>query len=704
MQELSLRDQEALVKLLSRHYFRPYEREAERPLVKKRVVEEILVREPHVDHRDVDAGPSRVAILSVVGAAVLLVPVGIRYGWGASLGLGVLIAALGFLALRRFREIRTEEVKTIHTVPRSVEKEISVPSDEPVYETVRSKTRVVGIGRGRLKSRGIRTPYGVLVAGPDGLTSPVQLTLPVLNDVEPIFDADRALGQEMGSIPWVLEGAKKTFPTTEPSAYRDAVPLYSLETRIRDYFELVTTSFRSIRPIPVDLNVLTETSLMSHLEPVDRALDPPAWATELLRLLDYQADHLLEEFATKWVDRWAWIHLVLFKARTVALCEELAPECLALGNRTTYKGFHFYCPECNRPTAELLLQRDYSVQAPSPGQAVTFSPSTRCVRRPNEDVWRCLACERETTAPIPIHRMLDELILPVYDRLMEEHKVERLKAHAKARSDELSLQNQREAELEKTRSEGLTQLYALSEELERFRAEIAGEYEAIDSMLPILTAYSLHQEATVMQIRDFSRRVNDETKARTEKLLEGMDKIELREMKTLDEKMQKSSRALRIEDEARDQVQRSILEGVGRLETVTRQGFAEQIAVTRDLGAKVERGFADQVAATKEVGTKVEQGFSEQVAATREVGVKLETGFKDQAQEIREVGTKVENVGGAVRQQTALQAAVARKSGIDLHDAAWYRPDKIIPDLLHDAIGMVSGRATRETEAEKLKN
>jgi hypothetical protein len=307
------------------------------------------------------------------------------------------------------------------------------------------------------------------------------------------------------------------------------------------------------------------------------------------------------------------VNVALLEARSESLFNQVGPDCYELGTQLGYSAFNFYCPHCNSEQQEELLGRSYGVHEEEVHEPIRYSDTTRCVFLPEQDTWQCRTCERTTEGPIPIHRMLDDVLFPAYDHLMQENKNERLRIHAKARDQERELQEKAESELNSIRRDHMSEIFSLSEEMERFQADIAGEREAIESMEELLDQYKVAQDESVKSIERFSRKVHDEIQARTEQVLDEVDTVKEREMDALAEELDELSKAHRIEDERRDALLSEIAENTERTAQANEQQVREQ-QKTREAVEENTEAVKENTEATKEIGNDLGEKLDKQNA------------------------------------------------------------------------------------------
>lgn len=254
----------------------------------------------------------------------------------------------------------------------------------------------------------------------------------------------------------------------------------------------------------------------------------------------------------------SWHMECLTEIRDRSLHDVIAPLCANIGQDFHYSAFNFFCPDCNASAQQELVSRDYSVSGSSTHQPVSLSPNSRCRYDLQTSEWECVSCGTRTFTPIPVHRLLDELLLPTFDRLMEENKNERIAAYHEARSRDLEYANAMQTELENLLQSNRRDVESLLQEQGRLGAQAAGEEEALVGLRSVQDAYRVKQSALAVSMLAGHAAIVKEIQATRTEAQNTMSQAFSTERDAMVEAMNKCSRAKRIEDEQRDTVMRDI--------------------------------------------------------------------------------------------------------------------------------------------------
>lgn len=641
--------------------------------VEKEIVEEKTITET----KTVDQGPHP------LGYAILIVGVagGVILGLSGVIGLGVGVSALGVIAggtsLWFWRQHEVEEEEHVEEVPKTTVEEVS--KTKTIEEEVPDKTQVVRAGRGTLSFQAMETPEGAIARGPDTVTESRSVSFPTIKDPQVVFEATEAIEETLEEIPWVLDGSTATYAVADERAeeYGGEVTLRGEEESLRRYFDTIRDAFRERRSENAIISALVSPALFDQLAPL---LNQSAGADEasspILDRLDAPDGRKLETLARQWESRWSQVNLALLEARKESLFEQVGPDCYELGQQVGYATFNFYCPYCNEDTQEELLERDYGVHHEEEHEPVRYSDTTRCEFLPERQVWRCKTCEKITEDPIPVHRMLDDVLLPAYDHLMQENKNERLRIHAKARDQERELQEKAESEIDSIRREHMSKIFALSEEIERYQATIAGEREAITSMEELVERYETTQEAALSNIDRTTQKMHREVQEMTERVLSEVDRRKKQEMEALSREFDVLSKAQRIEDERRDAYFRRIAEA-----------SEEQVVEQRKTRGTIVEQHGKTRGTIKEQHQKTRGTIEEEHQKTRGT--------------FEEVGG---NITDKLNDQLAHDKAMAKKKGYDTDDRSAFRLVENSKDTITEVKGTLQGKSSSEIEKEKLQS
>lgn len=526
------------------------------------------------------------------------------------------------------------------------------PDEELPGEVDEPERRITALGRLDFVFEEASTEEGTLLFGPSELVGEIQLEvahLPRTGEArELIGEIDRLLSE----APRVLEGESES---GLDEALDDPVVLHGEERELRRSLEALTDvavdrkvdrhELDLVRPEAPVRDLLTESD---H----DEAAGP---APELSSLLERWTgdEEPIDQDLEAALERWSRRHDIFHALRISSLSGTIAPLCHNLGDAFHYSGFNLYCADCNEERIENLLGRDYSVQSDQDHPPVRYPDETRCSYEPAEGRWTCRSCTRTVDHPIPVHKSLDEVFLPVYNRLMDENKNERLSVYSNIRDQELEYLNQCRSEIEEVARSGREAIEELETRVVQAQARIKGEEQALASFVEILEAYQESQRQAVRQIRRNTEEVREKVQEENERVREKLAEISRRSRERLRADNTRLARAQKIEDENRDALQRQILQSV-------RTSAAANVATassTSEIAENTER----MTGQLREMKGNQERQMHIQAAMAEESGVEIGASRFDFLGKLRERGAGAvsaisgeDDVDRAARKEEAL--------------------------------------------------
>ena len=514
--------------------------------------------------------------------------------------------------VQKLRPLLTVQKTEYRKVERTLEYEKEI-EPERVVETVETPSkRLLTLGRGGINFRASRTVGGgALLSGPSALTEPKRVQFPMLNETpQSVLDAVSSMESDLMRVPWALDGDARRYdlPDDAPLKLRDEalsldlfikpdggdspqadhVPMRGIERALMEHVEYMSQAFSDRRDAAFSFdNILTSPRLIGALVPMNGAeggegRSYPA-VVDFTDLAESQTE--LQDLAERWPARYRDVLSALFAARSASLCDQLAEESLDFTMSVGESAFNMYCPDCNSDLHATLDGRTYDVQSDQTNEPLNFSANTRCVLDYDENgekVWRCVACENETYIPIPVHKMLDELLLPVYDRLMNENQVERLRAHRDARNKEIEYRTAMRTESETSQFDHFRRMEALSEEMQRLQVDIQGDNTALESLRAIIAAYDTKQNAELASVQATSARVEGAIRIRTEQAMRRVDGVKEEQMNALNEENFYLSKAQREDEERRDNVQIALLNETREQRIESRKRHEEKLRLREE--------------------------------------------------------------------------------------------------------------------------
>ncbi len=496
--------------------------------------------------------------------AAALVAIGALVATMTHVILAGLVLALGFAILTshitQFRE-HTERRRTVSiTAPVTEEHVVDEPQPDIVDRVVRQRGHTLRrITRVRVPLLVLSTPVDRTVVVTDlALPHPTAHRTVRFTSPEAVALAAADVLSQPTGVPHVLDGTRAKFSASVPTTFGDDVTLVGDEAAFAGSLCNLAAALRDLAFRDHELLLLAPESipvsaLRTCTRPPDLSLPFSAakeWVTDLYRLFAPGLLAPLHETLRQATLR----HLALAGVRYDALPGSIAPICSDLGRMFHYGAFNFYCPSCSETLNRELLARDYSVQHEHSATRPQYDSNTRCVWLADERCWQCRTCSQTTATPLPVHKALDELLLPAYDRLMEENKNERLRIYRGARDGESSARNEAERDVEQVHRQGRSTQDTLDWEVKRVEAVLEGEREALVALRTLIAEYSRDQSAALARATEAQAAIAARVAALTNESRQELDAVFDDERARMIAAMRDCSRSKRIDDEARDAV------------------------------------------------------------------------------------------------------------------------------------------------------
>ena len=684
--ELNKHEQKLLNGIISRYYHEPTRKKVKLPpIIKKhkKIKKETI---PKYKEIEVDKGPSEKSyFVWIVGGIISLVLIAIKPVLGI-LGL-ILSSSIGYYLYIYDRKTEIEEISESEIIEKEVIEEEII--DQGIREEIiPNNQKIISVSKLSIPFRALQFKDRILFVGPKELSNTVEIKYPTLKAYQQVYQLFDCMNEYIQRVPYVLTRDLGHYKLAEDSSYGNEIPLRGFEKRMNDDYQKLTNLLKEVMYVNFRLPLADYNEFSEIIEKTSNRNNDNDEEELLTNYINSDEGIKLEEIIKDWIKEWDKKQNILNAVRFNSLTNEIETICFNLGNMINYSAFNFYCPHCNEKNVFQLLFRDYSLQAEEINEPVYFSENTQCFFNSNNETWICKTCEQETSEPIPIHKTLDEILLPTFDKLINENKNERLKEHTQTKKKELEILNEMDMEIEKVNYDNLTAIYALTDEMERMKAEIFGEKEAVNSLSVVASMYNETQSKVIDSINKFSEQLQTDIERKTQLVLSEIDIMKEKEMKALDLELLEFAKAKRLEDEKRDAIQRSILEVNYAHMQVTKAGFQETNKNLSSINANVVEG--NRIAG---------EGFNKLNNSLQEVKSVAKEGFEKVNKTIETDNKKIIE---KLHKGNAIRAAIAKKEKVNLHDEGLLHIGKIVKNKMIDVTGSIIGKSTVEREGEKL--
>ena len=217
----------------------------------------------------------------------------------------------------------------------------------------------------------------------------------------------------------------------------------------------------------------------------------------------------------------------------------------------------FYCPDCNAERIARLAERR-GPEDPLPPNSLTFNPSSRMSFDVSAGDWVCPLCEGHSHVPFPVHRLLDQLLHPLFDNLILQNQVERTKLYARAKEDK----RRHQVEFDREVAEMKRQHGRLDQDGKRrvreLKATIDGELATVEGLTLALQRAQQHFKDRLSQVQREFGTIRQQTVDQAAQAVSALDTHYARQNAQFDRAMQRFVAQARRDDIARMQELQSI--------------------------------------------------------------------------------------------------------------------------------------------------
>ncbi len=557
--------------------------------------------------------------------------------------------------------------------------------------------RIADTSRVELPIAAVESPAGVILIDTSGTLGTVELSVPQDESSERVHATIARLDEEVASVPQILgsEEGKTPLPRIEDGIpFSEPASLRGQEGRL---LELLAELSDRLLGLDVDTSSVPllrrghpATRCLSKRESADEAAgtEVPPELREVLEGGWYELVGQLSEFRRRWRRNAG----VLAGARFHSLTQLLSSALSDVGEAVQYSSFNFYCPVCHEDSLRKLLSRDYSVSADTDTSRIELAANSRCFYVPGTAQWRCQACEAEVQTPIPVHKVLDDVLVPTYERLIAENQPARFELDNRTRDKELEYSNRMEGELDQLVRELTLESGRIERELSLVTAQMTGGRRAIETLEQLMSSYQQQQNAIVQKIAADTQRlvaaIDHDTRrslAERQQALENM-------LTSYEQAMDELAVAKKKEDMIRDEYLRTAAEGIQRMEKHT-------AAIATNTARTAENTGAMRV----HTGRMVQQNDRRDALLGRvaTAGERTAAGMERSVGLLGDVVRSVNANGEKIERGNAISAAVASKHGVKIHDNAWWRFDKNLKKWGAGFVSGAIGESTIDAEARK---
>lgn len=235
--------------------------------------------------------------------------------------------------------------------------------------------------------------------------------------------------------------------------------------------------------------------------------------------------------------------------------------------------YHFYCPDCAEDDIDTVL-----------------------VHPPNVELWHCDACRSDFSygEGIPRHKIRDDIVLDVVDRLWIEKDDERRKIYDSIEDQKTELKDKEYSEKQETiRSVG-DRIKTLRREIKDLKTEAQAKEEAVDRIGSLMVKYErLHEERSENFKEDVSAAF-EEIDEETEQIMEETRSVEQEKLEEAEEEAEAKAELMREEERAMEREKLAMQQQM--MEEQTQELLEGQEEITKQQTQAIREGQEQQTA------------------------------------------------------------------------------------------------------------
>jgi len=162
--------------------------------------------------------------------------------------------------------------------------------------------------------------------------------------------------------------------------------------------------------------------------------------------------------------------------------------------------FNFYCPTCNAEQMARITSRSYDHAAEGVDERIDLNREARLFLEPASGRWTCQLCSGITRSPIPVHRAMDEALLPAFDALTRQFHSERLAVYSDIYNQKLRYRQEAEQQLDELRRVNRAEVDQTMQQMRALAAEVGEGEAAMARIAQLMRSYESLQEGRLGEI------------------------------------------------------------------------------------------------------------------------------------------------------------------------------------------------------------
>lgn len=440
------------------------------------------------------------------------------------------------------------------------------------FVRMRFTPNVRQIGKGYLAFGLYPLENGSVLVDEEAITASASLSYPSLRDAHEAIEVAGSYANCVDDLPFVLSHTLRHEVENGLSREDGNSPrvVFDRENDMIGVYREISADYRDLETFDVTAGFINAgTTLAQHLVAnrytTKIAVSTKAETQEILNRVmgivagDRNSDTIdIDDFSSALLERIRTDLRKLAVVRRTSLVETLGVIAPRLAEVMLYGAYNFYCPHCHSPEIERLANQEFNAFEDDTAPA-TWNENARVFLRDwSEGIWKCNLCERETTRPIPVHKIYSQVLLPAYNYLLIENETDRVKIYSALNEKKIEYRQAAMRETEEIERENRTEIDEEMFKLRALKAQVRSTGETVDAMKQLMLKMKAVSEQRLTAIDEYAQQVQQEIVERNTQIEKEVQEDVARIRQKTQADINRFAYQARIEQQARDAVMRDM--------------------------------------------------------------------------------------------------------------------------------------------------
>lgn len=462
-------------------------------------------------------------------------------------------------------------------------------------------TRIKSLKIGLLPIKSLKREPGTYLVDQAGLLKPVSLTFTLEQNVIRLQSILKKFQELVESMPHLLLSSDylqvPVDESTEQKLFSEEGDLHQVYQELINLMDHLEANTSDVHLLNLNESMLTDLeALGSQIQgiwenaPKCRPLTEKALEDVLSIIRQIEGDLTKDaDDAASWSSLQDYLYEVMERlenatqrfshSREYALGGVMKSFNRDLEGLSAFASFNSYCPRCNEEVISNSANGEWDADNNS---YPVFDPATRMTVVPKLSRWECPVCGFQTDRPFPVHRLLDELIYPALERLLQENRIQRLKTYQEAEDRILECLRDEEKEIleyvEKTEKESRdiqSKVREVASNIEGARATVSMLQDEISRIESLKDSRMASVTSEINQIAGQISEYREKTMTEYNQTMDAVVAAASRDIEQL-------AQIARQEEQARMEVQRQIAQNTQAIASNTQEMKASLSSIDKN--------------------------------------------------------------------------------------------------------------------------